>query len=438
MAEWFEEKLASQVTATDLQRLVDEDVAEDQRLDFKEEAYEPVKRHEMLKDVTALANTDGGYLLIGVQEREGKACGLLPVADARRVAEAMGKSCVQNVAPRIDGLEILPVAAPGGGEVIVVRVPESAEKPHMYTLKGRTQFTRRYGTENRAMTIEEIRSEFAGDRVARGIARLEAGMRELGAARRPVVLGEVKAGDNPLDTPEPAEVGRIMRLRFEEMAAGQPFLRLSVLPQRVDHRELDTYNEKVKETVREPPGMRYGGWTIYGMDARVTPEGLDAGGQGEEQRLVVLRNGYIEFSYPARSEFFQWKQSEAEARDHPYLYPFAMCELPVSFVRLTKALYEASSLSLSVSFELELANIRGFRLFPGLPGRRAWRVAGMVGSAKPYAGERALADAKVQAFPADPDPIAYELITQIYQQFGRKAEDVPLFDSERHFSVPDE
>ncbi len=153
----FTSRLASELTQADLQDLLEGAAAEDQWLDFKQAADDHNKRHAMLKDVVAFANAEGGYLLLGAEEKGGAIHRFCGIEDARQVAGALFQSRTQNITPLIVGLEAVCRSAPGDVEVVVVRIPPSNQQPHMYTLESRTQFVARYGTHNREMTIDEIR-----------------------------------------------------------------------------------------------------------------------------------------------------------------------------------------------------------------------------------------------------------------------------------------
>ncbi len=251
-------------------------------------------------------------------------------------------------------------------------------------------------------------------------------------SRRP---DPTKVLPNPEETSEPAELARIMTLRFEEMARGRPFYRIRVVPHQLNRSALDTSSQGVQELFRAPVHTREGGWTIWGMrDLRVAHEEID-GTARNEQRVVALSNGYVEFTHPARSDFFQIGQAPAEAVQHPWLFPVAVCEFTASFTRFCAGLYRAGGLAgLPVTFTLELVNVRGFRLPPGLSEDHTQ----VLEDPGPYARDLARACVEVSAFPADPDPIAYELLSRIYQEFGNPPGDVPLFDAARHFSVPPE
>ena len=57
-------------TLAEIDRLIRDAVQEDLHLDYKESpAIDQGKRHEIAKDVSAFANSDGGILVYGVAEK---------------------------------------------------------------------------------------------------------------------------------------------------------------------------------------------------------------------------------------------------------------------------------------------------------------------------------------------------------------------------------
>ena len=70
----------------DLQRLVETRAAEDTQLDFKRQLYDDGE--EMAADVVAMANSTGGAIVIGVEEKDGIASVLLPVQLSDQTAVA--------------------------------------------------------------------------------------------------------------------------------------------------------------------------------------------------------------------------------------------------------------------------------------------------------------------------------------------------------------
>jgi predicted HTH transcriptional regulator len=110
----------------------------------------------MLRDISSMANAEGGALVVGIDEDgEDAAQRLMPVPDAEMQANRIIASCSANIAERIPGLQARPVPI-GGGFAIVVRVPRSYRKPHMITFGGVTDFW--VGTTGRSPGCQSPRS----------------------------------------------------------------------------------------------------------------------------------------------------------------------------------------------------------------------------------------------------------------------------------------
>lgn len=433
MAAWFSDKLVSQITEADLQDLIEQQATEDQCLEFKAEPH--AHPGEMLKDICALANADGGYLVIGVAQGTGNtAAAFQGVTDAARTAENMMKSCTQSITPRIEGLEILPKLAPGGVEIIIARVPVSASRPHVCTRNNQTQFWRRYSTENREMSHEEIRATFLRDRVLLSLVELHSKVDELLRGQVKEKIPAIRPSDDALAKTSSEELRQLMDLRFAEMSGDKPYFRMSAVPVLVAPTSINVNDPQIRGLFEKPPRTHDAGWVIYSRPARMTEEGLESSLDPEDQRLVLLSNGYLEFSLPARSEFFQWKQSEEEAQKHPWLYPYAVCELPVNFVRWAKAVYEVAQFQGMVAFWMGCYGIRGFVLRPYDPESRGFLMS-WPETATPFE-RRDFKGAPVSvSVPFDPDTVAFQLVGQLYNAFGLTREHIPCFDPQGRFTL---
>lgn len=88
---------------------------------------------ELAKDVTALANTAGGLLLIGVEETGGAASAATPFQDdPEAVAQRLGRALVNHSAP-VPRVAWIPFPAAAGGHYLAVVVPPSPLAPHAVT-----------------------------------------------------------------------------------------------------------------------------------------------------------------------------------------------------------------------------------------------------------------------------------------------------------------
>lgn len=150
-----------------LQRLCDDKCPESQTLEFKRElpGNSDKDKHELCKDVAALANTDGGDLVYGIDESAGAAGAIYPIsaepsdAAMRRLAQVLDA----GVEPRIQGVKMRHVDVPGGYS-IVVRVPPSFDGPHCIRTNNSRRFVMRNGTSITDMSFDQLRGAF--DRTA--------------------------------------------------------------------------------------------------------------------------------------------------------------------------------------------------------------------------------------------------------------------------------
>ena len=119
-------------TVADLNGLIERQVQESLHLDYKgSKALAPSARHEVSKDVSAFANSDGGLLVYGVLEQDHLPVKLdegVPNSTVSR--EAIEQTIVANVAPRIDGVEIRQIAGDDTRSYYAISVPKSHRAPH--------------------------------------------------------------------------------------------------------------------------------------------------------------------------------------------------------------------------------------------------------------------------------------------------------------------
>lgn len=172
----FSGRSLNDISLDDIRALVDNRIPEGPHLDYKEVPYSgrPQDRREMLRDITALANAEGGYLVLGIREDGfGHAIELSPFSEPQNIAQAIRLSCLDGIRDRIEGFEVREYETGFNQGLIVIRVPVSDQRPHMMASDGRTDFFRRYDTDKRPMTIGEIRNTILSNRHFRRLVELE-------------------------------------------------------------------------------------------------------------------------------------------------------------------------------------------------------------------------------------------------------------------------
>lgn len=161
----FDDKPAHEITDDEIRALVANRVAERQDLEFKLtfEHRDPAAKAELVRDVASMANGGGGYVLFGIREDDdNRAIALDGVqGDVKAIADSIRDLCLAHLAPRVKGLEVHRRRV-DGKDVIIVRVPRSAQVPHMMTQTEGTEFWVRHGNRKVTMRYEEIREGFVG------------------------------------------------------------------------------------------------------------------------------------------------------------------------------------------------------------------------------------------------------------------------------------
>ncbi|MBK8047939.1 MAG: ATP-binding protein [Anaerolineales bacterium] len=160
----------------DFQTLVENRIPEGPNLDYKATAYSgrSTDIREMLRDVVALANADGGYLVLGIEEdAAGRALRLAPIDEPQTKAQAINQACLDGIVERVPGLEVKAYEIAFNQGIIVLHVPSSDQAPHMMARDHSTDFVRRYGTDKRPLTLGEIRETILGNPRFRRLVELE-------------------------------------------------------------------------------------------------------------------------------------------------------------------------------------------------------------------------------------------------------------------------
>lgn len=149
-------------TEDDLKKLCIDRIAEHQRLDYKRELKlePPRERRELLKDVTALANAQGGVIIYGIDEVMhndlGNVAGTLtPMTDTNLIDKAT-RIIRSNISPSIE-FYTYKINALEGGFYLILFVPESRLKPHALNMDKKIDYYIRRNQDNFPMSEVEIR-----------------------------------------------------------------------------------------------------------------------------------------------------------------------------------------------------------------------------------------------------------------------------------------
>ena len=143
------DKPLSQLTENDLFALVADKEAEGKTLDYKRDSVGKgdTEKKEFLYDVTSFANTLGGHLIFGMDEKNGEAINLADLAgiDPDQEILRLEQMLRDGVRPPIVGVESVRVPLSGGNVAIVMRIPKSWNPPHQVTFQKAFRF---YGRDS--------------------------------------------------------------------------------------------------------------------------------------------------------------------------------------------------------------------------------------------------------------------------------------------------
>jgi hypothetical protein len=155
-------KSIDDIETADLDGLIG--IAEGRRLEFKGDHYGKTDeaRREFAADVSALANSAGGDLLIGVEEGKGVASSIpgVQTPDPDALIRMIEQALASSIEPSIIGIRIRWFGLSGEQGVILIRVPRSRNAPHRVTVARDNRFFTRDENGKRPMSVSELRRSF--------------------------------------------------------------------------------------------------------------------------------------------------------------------------------------------------------------------------------------------------------------------------------------
>ena len=253
------------IDAADLAHLAQLGVPEGQQLEYKRELWAKSRDgcREMLKDISAFANAEGGDLIVGIEEADGGPHALLGLAVDKpdELLRGLQDQLSTGVEPPISGVRIRWVPIADDRLVLLVRVPSSLSGPHRNLFS--KEFHVRSNTMVSAMGVQQLREMFVGtDRL---VERLRVLHRATFEQERP----------------------ELPFIRSNDATAVMSLLPLDLFRAR---RDLDiTFGNAVKPPMRGPGGMDY----------HVVLEGLacNAGSNPALAYTLTHREGWLEAAW---------------------------------------------------------------------------------------------------------------------------------------------
>lgn len=120
------------------------------------------KKIPFLAEISAFANTIGGDLIFGVEEKNGIAVNVLGIKIENLDKEILRlESSIQNgIEPRISNFAIKPIKLPSGNYVLIIRIGRSWNAPHRVSYKNHAKFYGRNSAGKYPLDVSELRTAF--------------------------------------------------------------------------------------------------------------------------------------------------------------------------------------------------------------------------------------------------------------------------------------
>jgi hypothetical protein len=155
------------INEAELSRLIADGVAEDKTLEYKRtlEFVTDHQKQELLSDITALANGDGGDIIYGLDADKGVAKELMGLSNfvPDDIIGSIENLLRDSVQPRLQTVEFNPITLSTGKHALVLRVRRSLASPHMVRHKGVTRFCGRNSNGKYDLDVHELRSAFVAN-----------------------------------------------------------------------------------------------------------------------------------------------------------------------------------------------------------------------------------------------------------------------------------
>lgn len=146
----------------DIENLITNEVEESIYLDFKDSlALDKTdgKKKEIAKDVSAFANSEGGIIIYGVQEKNHKAYSLNFIDGNIYTKEWIEQIINSSIQRRISDIKIFPIRKNQNinETIYLIKIPKSLDSPHLSRDK---RFYKRFNFESVMMEEYEIRNTY--------------------------------------------------------------------------------------------------------------------------------------------------------------------------------------------------------------------------------------------------------------------------------------
>ncbi len=206
----------------------------------------------------------------------------------------------------------------------------------------------------------------------------------------------------------------------------EPVLFLSAAPKKLIPRSIDLSAKEVEQLILHPPDNRRSGWNMD-FPRPTIQRGANSLTRGDRDlgALTLLSSGYMELVVAGASPFC-WPQEEEEIKKAPRLSPYAVCEFPVTFLRLYRLIVDRAKLSAPFIVTMAYKSIKGVALWPGHPSSIAYGSPFLKFAT--FFSDDLILDPLSAEQSFVPDKIALQLLSEVYRAFGYGQESIPFYN----------
>lgn len=148
----------------DINNLIDSKIPENLYIDYKSEISisKDADKKEFLADISAFANTYGGTIFVGIKEQKGVPVEIIGIKtdNIDNLIQTIEQLIVNCIQPRIIGYKIDIIKLKDLNYLIVIKIPQSWNAPHMVHYAKDTKFYIRDNNGKHQMSIDELRASF--------------------------------------------------------------------------------------------------------------------------------------------------------------------------------------------------------------------------------------------------------------------------------------
>lgn len=418
-------------------------MAESYNFECKSQPYDlqrEKQQYELAKDVSALANSEGGLIVVGVKTKKDTTRPLDIVEKIRPFdkslfnQESLFCTIEKLVFPPIQNLEIIwheSVQEEGKG-IFSIAVPaqEQSSKPYLVT---------RYidsddSPHGNVVGIFERRRDKVSHRTAQSIHSLlyfaentYEIMNRLDSIesllREKNILDKIQSEKEFLERIDSIVKDRITECADAAELRESAFFSIACFPSR--HVDIPALfrggNDPVVKLIDQPPEYRRGGWGLKTSKPSRSIKGLlRRSNEPGVLSLDIWRNGVIVVVVSADKYYLSWGRYASDD-DIPNINPIALIEVVSIFSKLAKSVLKAAEPSeLTANFRSSFSNIaqngKNYRL----------KYTNYLGSSKEAPSSSAVIDVPIQNLDRQDNEIAFNIFCTIFEWFGIDHENIPL------------